>query len=695
MRSPALPFLLLCLLAGPGLTAEKKGYQKLPPDASLQPLPPTTTGGIVFRGNKSFTDEQLRVPLANSIKEINAEGMSKPKADDAAYFLAVYYRKQGFPEVDVQWEIHGSQAILKIKEGAKAFLGKVTFEGNKAEPSKLLNEYMVGETEERKVKGPTPRVPFVQADVESGVARLRGFYESEGHLDAVVDEPVIHWSGDHTTADVLVKISEGPRYTFGQITFAGPSPFERAKLLDALGVVLQNGYTTQRVNTMQHNLEYFFKSQGYYKATVEVAGDPKKATPGPLNNRRVPVTFTMKVGALYHFDGVTSTGLDRLHPDFLQKRFGGLHGEVYDPAKLDEKFREVLRTGLFNNLKVNTTPLPDDTVRVDLAAEEAKAKEIGFSIGFSTYEGFIVGTRLADRDLFGSGRPLSLDLELTSRGEKGEFLYVNPWLFETENQLRARVYIQSRDEVGYSKSEEGLRLDITRKLNQHVEVGVFAQVKNVDITETSIQEQFLGTTSYQIATIGLTQSLDFRDSPTNPSKGWIFTTGLDGNAIGGKFDFGRATGRLTYFKPLFNRYLLALGARGGIILPSSDVPLDERFFNGGGTTVRSFTERTLGPRDKGNNPIGGTSYTVFNAEVEIPIKDALSGAVFFDAGNVNSQFKESQFKEPGPNDFRFAIGVGVRYKLPIGPVRLDVGFNPDPKAGEKWGAVQFSFGFAF
>jgi outer membrane protein assembly complex protein YaeT len=530
----------------------------------------------------------------------------------------------------------------------------------------------------------------VQADVESGVARVRGFYESEGHLDAVVDEPVYHWSADHTTADVLVKISEGPRYTFGEITFAGQSPFPRPKLIDALGVVLENGYTTQRANTMQHNLEYFFKSQGYYTAEVTAAGDPKKATPAPRNNRRVPVTFTIKSGALYHFDGVTSTGLDRLHPDFLQKRFGGLHGETYDPAKLDEKFREVLRTGLFNNLRVNTVALPDNTVRVDLAAEEAKAKEIGFSIGFSTYEGFILGTRLADRDLYGNGRPLSLDLDITSRSERGELLYVDPWWFDSANQLRARLYIETRDEVGYSKNEQGIRFDVTRKFNSHVETGVFVQIKNVDITETSIEQQFRGTTAYQIATLGFTQSLDFRDSPVNPSKGWIFATGLDGDAVAGSLAFGRATGRLTWFIPLFHRYLLALGARGGLILPVTDVPLDERFFNGGGTTVRSFQERTLGPRDKGNNPIGGIAYTVFNAEVEIPIKDALSGALFVDAGNVISQFSNAE-----PDDMRFAVGVGVRYKLPIGPIRLDVGFNPDPKRGEKWGAIQFSFGFAF
>jgi outer membrane protein assembly factor BamA len=81
--------------------------------------------------------------------------------------------------------------------------------------------------------------------------------------------------------------------------------------------------------------------------------------------------------------------------------------------------------------------------------------------------------------------------------------------------------------------------------------------------------------------------------------------------------------------------------------------------------VRSFAERKLGPRDSGENPLGGEFYTVFNAELTFPVYGALQGAVFTDAG------------------------------MPIGPLRLDYGLNPDPQEGEDTGAFHFSFGFAF
>jgi outer membrane translocation and assembly module TamA len=120
-----------------------------------------------------------------------------------------------------------------------------------------------------------------------------------------------------------------------------------------------------------------------------------------------------------------------------------------------------------------------------------------------------------------------------------------------------------------------------------------------------------------------------------------------------------------------------------------DIPIDLRFFNGGGTTVRSFAERQLGPKDKGGRPLGGSFYSVVNVEWDFPITEVIGGAVFFDAGNLVGE------SELSVAEMSFAIGVGLRYNLPIGPMRLDYGFNPSPRQGEDMGALHFSFGFAF
>jgi outer membrane protein insertion porin family len=148
----------------------------------------------------------------------------------------------------------------------------------------------------------------------------------------------------------------------------------------------------------------------------------------------------------------------------------------------------------------------------------------------------------------------------------------------------------------------------------------------------------------------------------------------------------------------FQQSAIAFGARAGIIhsLTTSGpgeataIPIDERFFNGGADTVRSFGERELGPHDNHGHPVGGEFFTVFNVEYTFPILGELQGAIFTDAGNLLPSSEDI-----GLNDMRYAIGAGLRYKLPVGPIRLDYGVNPDPRPDEDFGAFHFSFGFAF
>jgi outer membrane translocation and assembly module TamA len=148
----------------------------------------------------------------------------------------------------------------------------------------------------------------------------------------------------------------------------------------------------------------------------------------------------------------------------------------------------------------------------------------------------------------------------------------------------------------------------------------------------------------------------------------------------------------------FQQSSLAFGARVGAVHSldhsgpdeETTLPIDERFFNGGATSVRSFGERTLGPHDPKGNPIGGEFYTIFNVEYTFPIYGELQGATFFDAGNLLPTSEQ-----PSLDDMRYALGLGLRYQLPIGPMRLDHGFNPDPRPDEDFGAFHLSFGFAF
>jgi outer membrane protein insertion porin family len=674
------------------------------------------TSIIEFRGQQAFDEKTLRSALKEEITTIDDYGLSPARADDLAFFLEVFYRKHGYAKVNVHYTIESQNRLrLDITEGPLMTLGTIIFEGNVQEPTDKLFEYVVGPTRERYSKL-QKNLPFVAADMQEGAELVHRFYVARGFLDSVVDPPRYIFKGQINRVDVVIPIHEGRQYVFGSISFTGQTIYDAETLRGQIFDLLQQPYTDARVADIPRRIEAYYKARGYYDVNVDATAAPDQAV-----NGRVPVQVVVAAGAVYHFDGITVTGLDRLHPSYVIKRFSKLRGKTYSPDVLDERFRTLMKTGLFNLVQIKPVPVDGHLLRLDISAEEAKSKEFGLSIGYGSYEGGIFGVQYRDRDLFGYGRPLTTSIEVSQRAYRGEILYEDPFFLDTDFSFRARLAAINFRFDGYTKFELGGRLELTRKITKYDEAGVTFAVRHVKIIDADIKPIFLGDENYFVNTLGFTNTLDMRESPFVTPRGFLINNTLDlaSSAFGSDIEFIRGTIRVGYYlpfgpKPLtpgvvedkpgtplqrwFQQSSIAFGARAGIIhsLTVSGpeeafaIPIDERFFNGGSDTVRSFGERDLGPHDHRRHPLGGEFFTVFNIEYTFPIFGELQGALFTDAGNLLPTAEE-----PGLDDMRYAIGAGLRYKLPVGPIRLDYGVNPDPHSDEDFGAFHFSFGFAF
>jgi outer membrane protein insertion porin family len=672
---------------------------------------------VEFQGQRTFKEKELRSQLKEQIATIDDFGLTAARADDLAFFLELFYRKHGFTKVSVHYKIEsGDRVRLEIDEGSIMTLGTITFDGNVHEPTDKLFEFAVGPTRERYSKL-QKNLPFVAADMQEGADLVRRLYNAEGFLDAVVDKPRYTFRDETSQVDVTIPIHEGRQYFFGNVSFTGKTIYDSETLRGQIGDLLEAPYTEARVADIPRRLQGWFKTRGYYDVKVEAMGEPGAARQG-----RIPVQVAISPGPVYRFGDVLVTGLTRLHPSYIKKRFTKLQGQTYSPEILDEKFRALMRTGLFNLIKIDPTPIADeDLLLLHITAEEAKSKQLGFSAGYGTFEGLIGGIQFRELNLFGTGRPITFSVEVSQRGYKGEIAYEDPYLFDTDFALKTRIGALTFDFDGYSKFEIGGRFELSRKITKYYEVAAVFNARHVEVTSAEINSKFLGDTSYLIDTIGFTQTVDFRESPLVSPRGFVFNNTVDvaTAALGSEIELIRSTFRAGYYLPFgpknltpgvvedkrgtalqrwFQQSGIAFGARLGIVHSingsgpdeATTLPIDERFFNGGGTTVRSFGERDLGPHDRKGNPLGGEFFTVFNAEYTFPILGELQGAVFADAGNLLPTSEE-----PGVDDMRYALGAGLRYKLPIGPIRLDYGWNPDRRSDEDFGAFHFSFGFAF
>src|SRR4051794_16942586 len=581
------------------------------------------TSVIEFRGEQAFNEKQLRSQLKEQITTIDDYGLTAARGDDAAFFLELFYRKHGYAKVNVRYTINGDRLILDINEGPLVTLGLVNFVGNEHETSDVLFEYAVGPTRER-YSSMQSKLPFVAADVEEGADLVHRLYVSNGYLNAQVEKPVYHYSDDGVRVDATIPISEGRQYSFGQIAFSGHTIYGSEALQGQLSDLLEQPYTDNRVSDIPRRLQTYYRTRGYYEVKVDATANPEAAT-----NAKVPVVVSVNPGPLYHFDGVQVSGLQRVRPSYVTRRFSKFTGKTYSPELVDEKFRELMKSGLFTVLQIKPTPVEGNALRLDISAEEAKSKEFGLAVGYGSYTGGVVGVNYRDRDLFGYGRLLSTLAEWSGRGYKAEILWEDPYFFDTDFGFKAKLAALTFDFDGYEKFETGLRLDLTRKITKQYEIGLVFSARHVDVTSADINPILLGDTSYFVSSIGLTQTLDLRDSKVNPSRGFVLDNTVDfaTSALGSNIDFVRSTARFTYFLPIGHepkpgfpdhRSLLAFGARAGIIhslegegTSPAEIPIDERFFNGGSTTVRSFTERDLGPHDH-DYPSGGEFFTVFN-----------------------------------------------------------------------------------
>ena len=651
--------------------------------------PPTNLRvDVRFSGNKSFNENELRTADAEILQSIQERGLTAPRADDAAFYIEVYYRRRGYTFAVANWKITngGSTLELDINEGPLTNMGTITYQGNNHYTETQLSDFLLGTTRERFSKF-TPILPYVEQDIDTGVSRLISFYESEGYLDAQVIPWPIEYTTDLSVAKLGFTVSEGLQYWFHHIGIVGASPDLEAGIREKISETLKLSATALRMDSLQSAIQYSLKSLGYFKAEVRLDSLTFNKDRG-----LVDVDVVVNSGERYAYDGVTVKGTERLRDDFLPARFSSLSGTVYNPENQDEIYREVITTGLFSGMKMKEVVVPGNRIRLDLDVKENPAKEFGFYGGFGTYEGGFIGASFQDRNLLGNGRPLMTSIELSQRGITGNIEYVDPWFLRRGNELRIKVFSQLIDNDGYSILDLGLRGEVTRKFSKIFKATIFAIFKTAKASPLEIDPLILGPLDYQTITLGASGTFDMRNNPLAPAKGWVVDGSLGYEQISSGAGGMRVSLRTSYYLPI-HKGLLALGIRSSAFLTSSrieEVPIDERYFNGGGTTVRSFDERQLGPLFENEFPLGGLSRSILNAEFSYPIIGDLKAAVFVDAGNTPLNGAFLSF-----TDLRYGVGLGLRYDLPVGPIRLDYGVNPNPRPGEPSGAFHFSFGVAF
>jgi len=660
---------------------------------------PTAAADLVrIEGLQSIPAETARGWIASQMKFVESAGVSRARADDLAFFLENAMREQGYSDATVEWKVVGegeaATILLTASEGTSILVGNIAVEGNVALEDAAVIELLTAATMKRLKKQPGDPLPYVKQDIEQGRGKVVSFYKMLGYRNA---EVALERKIEGTRANLTVTVTEGIGAKIGKITFPeAPAP-ELEAAFEAIATEFTGktfsgavqGNLTSRVRAAAVNAGFFH---------AKVTAEEKEG--GLFDGKdTVDLVVTADWGGAVAVSGVRVKGNEKVNTTFFDRHFAKLVDAPYSPAEANKAVNELLQTGAFETVRTDIVSQEDGTYLLDVEVEEGYSRTLGVYGGFTNYEGPIGGFEFRNLNLFGNVRKLDSAIEFSKRGARGEIEYTDPWFLDTSYEFRGGLFALNRQEEGYEKFKTGGRYEFTRRFGEKKQdsIAVFGEAAYTDVHDSEINPIYLGDTEYLSHQLGFSLTRDRRDDPRRPRKGYLAQTSLAAasSALGSEVEYWKASGRLGYYLPV-GEHTLRLGARAGLISPmgdTDDIPIDLRYFNGGPFSVRSFQERSMGFRDPGSgHPVGGNFYTVFNAEYEIPLAvvKGLSVVPFADAGNLLFDDADASL-----DDLRYAVGLGLRYETPIGPLRAEYGLNPDQRPGEPEGTFHIGFGLGY
>ncbi len=669
---------------------------------------------LTIIGNSHFPEKDLLKAAAAELQMFEQNGYRKADIDDAAFQMRSAYLQAGFAFalVDYAYEQKAGiiQVTFKVEEGPRVFIERINFEGNINIQSDTLRGFF---SEYSGILGTQKKMVFIMSEARYAVNKIRNYYRGEGFIDVAVMNPDLSFNGSRSEVVISIRIEEGPKYFIDQVALSGDIIPELAKELEKIKSDLVNKpYYVRRKLLLRSSLEDVYDEIGYADAKFEVTV-VQLDEPG-----RVELSAEITSGDKVRIAEVIVSGNSSTRESFIRDRVALKRGDIYTNAKRRKSFRKLFDSGLFSKITIElTSPGQNSTRNLEVIVEELPTREIYLEPGWGSYEKLRLKAGVFEKNLFGTGRNGRIEGLVSTKSDTFTVSYTDPWLLQTDIMMNIPLSYERRDEPSYRSRETGMSVLLSRKMNKNLTVSTGYQFKITrlsDLSDDSPLEK--GDNDYNKGSIGIQAIWDTRDNIFYPAKGLRLASsfGISLPAFGSDLEFGRITLGCRYFIELPKEYIVGLRATTGIIIPIRDqtfIPPSELFFNGGDNTVRSYKHSELGPKDDNNDPIGGLGYNVFSIELRKRFYRNFATTLYIDAGNVSpnrsilgkttSYNSRSELMDDTRTDFfsefNFGVGMGFQYLLPVGPIRLDVAYNPDPE--KKWNedswVFHFSLGMAF
>ncbi len=623
--------------------------------------------------------------------------------------LVEYFQSQGYFDADVDLAEPEAANDVQVIDYAvtrktRHRLTRIDFTGNRFFDTATLRERL------SITPASFPRYRsgrFSEKLLEQDKNAIRDLYRANGFRDAEVTSKIQdNYRGQQDYISVSLEVREGPQWFVDKLEIEGVSPEDAAYLRSTLQSTDGQSFSDAGVAADRDTTLGYYYNNGYSGANFDWT-----ETPGPGPNR-VNLRYTISPGKREFVRGVLVRGLDATNPALVAERISLKPGDALSRSRIADSQQKLYDLGIFSKVQPAIQNPDGEEESKNVVMQLDEANKYSFNVGFgaelarigggvTTYDAPAGQTGFSPRislgisrlNLLGLGHTLSLQTLASTFEQRALLSYTAPQFTGKENLALtfSALFDNSRDVRTFAALRAEGSVQLAQRLSRANTVQYRFTYRLVNINELKISPGLIPLLSQtdRVGVYSMSFIQDRRDDATNTFRGIINTVdaGISLRQFGSETDFTRILLRNSTYHRIRKDMVIARTLQFGWIQRLSGMPgiaLAERFFSGGASSQRAFPDNQAGPRDPATGfPLGGNTLLFHQTELRFPlIGDNVGGVLFHDMGNVYDDVRDIsfRFRQYNKQDFNYmvqAAGFGIRYRTPVGPIRVDFSLSPN------------------
>ncbi len=589
-----------------------------------------------------------------------------------------YMREKGYLFSSVKFFIervdNTMRVVYQVTPGDKLKIEDISFEGlSYFTPAQLKSELGIGE-----------KVAFLSwvsgARLFELPSEIEMLYKTKGFSQTKVD---LNFARRRKSVKALFYINEGIQEKTDKISFEGAQLASPQTLREQISSFEGGPFFNPDIQKDIERLENFYLNQG-------VRGTEIFARIEKVSENLFSIFFTIREGKKVKVESIIVTGNVATRKKTVLRELRIKEGDYAFYDRIRESKSRLERLGIFTKVSIEEIPLSEEKENLVISLREGERNYASLGVGFETrseprtFEVWNIPMRLRGtaevirNNILGSAAQLSLVGQASLQEKRAVLSWEQPYFFGIPMQTYLNAFWEREERKSFSYEREGISLTSIKPIAKNILFSTTFRWTRTTLLNLQIEESEVDREHSPFSASSLSGSIiwDRRDDLFNTEKGTFFSFVLEQAypLFEAKSNYLKSFIKYQHFIPIFSRVIFSATSRLGLGGGKVSIPIHERFFAGGSNSFRGTRFDDLGPKDPDSQrPVGGEGLLLFNFELTFPLVSSirdLSGALFYDKGSVFDVPKHLKFAA-----LQDAVGFGIRYRTPLGPVRFEIGWN--------------------